>query len=341
MTIELPALEQAEAVARPASSGRLRRWARPALGLLLPVGLALAWEIAVWLGLSNGRLVPPPTQDFRDHRRTGAQRRARASYPGDAEPRARGLRPWRDRRHGARRRLGLLGPGAPAARSHRAGAARDPVDRLGAAVHPVARHFRNLESRADRGRGVFPGLSRRDGRDPVGRSQDRRGRPHLPPVRTGDDPAHPAAGGVAGLCGVAAGRSWAGLDVRGRRRIHGRLRRPRLSPDRRPATRQARANPGGDRDLRHPRQDHRLADRDRFGAAAALAGRDSAAKAERPDAGARYGRKRSIPTASTRWSAFPPRSGSARSSPSSAAPVAESRRCCAPSPASTAPPRAP
>ena len=38
--------------------------ARPALGLLLPVGLALAWEIMVWLGLSNGRLVPPPTNLF-------------------------------------------------------------------------------------------------------------------------------------------------------------------------------------------------------------------------------------------------------------------------------------
>jgi len=32
--------------------------------LLLPVGLALVWEIAVWLGLSNGRLVPPPTKIF-------------------------------------------------------------------------------------------------------------------------------------------------------------------------------------------------------------------------------------------------------------------------------------
>ena len=47
--------------------------------------------------------------------------------------------------------------------------------------------------------------------------------------------------------------------------------------------------------------------------------------------------ERSIPTASTRWSAFPPKSGWARSSPSSAAPAAASRRCCAPSPASTAP----
>jgi sulfonate transport system permease protein len=64
MTIELPALQQADATANPAPSGRLRRFARPALGLLLPVGLALAWEIIVWLGLSSGRLVPPPSKLF-------------------------------------------------------------------------------------------------------------------------------------------------------------------------------------------------------------------------------------------------------------------------------------
>jgi sulfonate transport system permease protein len=51
-------------MASPAPSRRLRRYARPVLGLLLPVGLALAWEIIVWLGLSNGRLVPPPTKLF-------------------------------------------------------------------------------------------------------------------------------------------------------------------------------------------------------------------------------------------------------------------------------------
>jgi sulfonate transport system permease protein len=64
MTIELPALERTDATADPAPSGRLRRYARPALGLLLPVGLALTWEIIVWLGLSNGRLVPPPSKLF-------------------------------------------------------------------------------------------------------------------------------------------------------------------------------------------------------------------------------------------------------------------------------------
>ena len=274
MTLDTIACPEAPTpIARPAPSGRLRRYARPALGLLLPVGLALAWEIVGRAGLVQWPTGAAAVKTVRDHRRTGQERRADRHIVATLTRVVRRLRPWRGRGHAARRRLRLLGAGAAAARSHRAGVARDPVDRLGAAVHPVARHFRNLENRADRGRGVFPGLSRRDGRDPVGRPQDRRGRPHLPALRPGDDPAHPAARGAAGLCRLAARRARAGLDVRGRRRIHGRLRRARLSPDRRPATRQARADPGGDRDLCDPRQDHRLADRDRHRAAAALAGR--------------------------------------------------------------------
>ncbi len=50
-----------EARTEPAPPRRLARWLRPALGLILPLGLALGWEIAVRLGLSNGRLVPPPS----------------------------------------------------------------------------------------------------------------------------------------------------------------------------------------------------------------------------------------------------------------------------------------
>ena len=53
---------------------RSNRWARPALGLLLPVGLAILWEIAVRLGLSDGRLVPPPStiyETLADLARTG------------------------------------------------------------------------------------------------------------------------------------------------------------------------------------------------------------------------------------------------------------------------------
>jgi sulfonate transport system permease protein len=64
MTVELPTLERTDVTAGPEPSGRLRRWARPALGLLLPVGLALGWEVIVWLGWSNGRLVPPPSKLF-------------------------------------------------------------------------------------------------------------------------------------------------------------------------------------------------------------------------------------------------------------------------------------
>jgi sulfonate transport system permease protein len=60
------------------SGARLARYVRPALGLALPVGLALAWEIAVRLGLSDGRLVPPPSrilQEFVELWRAGELQR--------------------------------------------------------------------------------------------------------------------------------------------------------------------------------------------------------------------------------------------------------------------------
>jgi sulfonate transport system permease protein len=41
--------------------GVLARWSRPAIGILLPLALAVGWEMAVRAGLSNGRLVPPPS----------------------------------------------------------------------------------------------------------------------------------------------------------------------------------------------------------------------------------------------------------------------------------------
>jgi sulfonate transport system permease protein len=64
MTTELDAIERTEAIAPQAQPMRLSRFARPALGLLLPVSAALAWELIVWLGYSNGRLVPPPSKVF-------------------------------------------------------------------------------------------------------------------------------------------------------------------------------------------------------------------------------------------------------------------------------------
>jgi sulfonate transport system permease protein len=53
------------ATARPPRPTRFRvPGAGLALGLLLPLGLALAWELAVRAGLSDGRLVPPPSRVF-------------------------------------------------------------------------------------------------------------------------------------------------------------------------------------------------------------------------------------------------------------------------------------
>jgi sulfonate transport system permease protein len=64
MTVELPAGQQMEAGAQLTRPARLRRYLRPMLGLLLPLALAAGWELIVWLGFSNGRLVPPPSKVF-------------------------------------------------------------------------------------------------------------------------------------------------------------------------------------------------------------------------------------------------------------------------------------
>jgi sulfonate transport system permease protein len=63
MSVELP-LQQTSVDVPRAPSARLSGFARPVLGLLLPIGLAMLWELIVWLGLSNGRLVPPPSRVF-------------------------------------------------------------------------------------------------------------------------------------------------------------------------------------------------------------------------------------------------------------------------------------
>ncbi|HEX2215990.1 MAG TPA: ABC transporter permease [Xanthobacteraceae bacterium] len=53
-----------ERTAGPRTNRGWTRFARPALGLLLPVGAALIWEAVVALGWSDGRLVPPPSVIF-------------------------------------------------------------------------------------------------------------------------------------------------------------------------------------------------------------------------------------------------------------------------------------
>ena len=44
----------------------LARYARPALGIVLPLTLAVGWELAVRAGISNGRLVPPPSRIYEE-----------------------------------------------------------------------------------------------------------------------------------------------------------------------------------------------------------------------------------------------------------------------------------
>src|SRR3974377_1010995 len=71
------AAEGTPAQERSAASRRAR-YIRPALGLIVPVTLALAWETLVRLGWGSGRLAPPPSvifQTFVDLARTGELQR--------------------------------------------------------------------------------------------------------------------------------------------------------------------------------------------------------------------------------------------------------------------------
>jgi sulfonate transport system permease protein len=53
------------ATAKPvARKSDLARFARPMLGLLVPLVLAGGWELTVYFGFSNGRLVPPPSRIY-------------------------------------------------------------------------------------------------------------------------------------------------------------------------------------------------------------------------------------------------------------------------------------
>jgi len=67
------AIEEAPAEQKTPRSA-LVRYARPALGIVLPLILAVGWELAVRAGLSDGRLLPPPSriyQEFAELARTG------------------------------------------------------------------------------------------------------------------------------------------------------------------------------------------------------------------------------------------------------------------------------
>lgn len=65
MISDAPVLQQSSEPAETAAApSRIVRYARPVLGVLLPLTLALGWELVVWVGWSNGRLVPPPSRVF-------------------------------------------------------------------------------------------------------------------------------------------------------------------------------------------------------------------------------------------------------------------------------------
>lgn len=64
MTAVEMTLVQAPATELPAPRRRSRHFTSVLLGLALPVGLGAAWELAVRLGWSDGRLVPPPSVIF-------------------------------------------------------------------------------------------------------------------------------------------------------------------------------------------------------------------------------------------------------------------------------------
>jgi sulfonate transport system permease protein len=74
MTVSAEQTRTTETAGPRRSSWDPARLAGPLLGLALPVGLALLWEIAVRMGLSDGRLVPPPSrvyEQFAELARTG------------------------------------------------------------------------------------------------------------------------------------------------------------------------------------------------------------------------------------------------------------------------------
>jgi sulfonate transport system permease protein len=78
MTVAAEGPSNAAAPAQPAASHRWSRWVRPALGLVLPVTLAVVWEFVVRMGWATGRLAPPPSvifATFVDLARTGELQR--------------------------------------------------------------------------------------------------------------------------------------------------------------------------------------------------------------------------------------------------------------------------
>jgi sulfonate transport system permease protein len=78
MTVAVEGTSNSAVPAGSAVSNRWTRLARPALGFVLPVMLAVVWEIVVRMGWATGRLAPPPSvifATFVDLARTGELQR--------------------------------------------------------------------------------------------------------------------------------------------------------------------------------------------------------------------------------------------------------------------------
>ncbi len=200
--------EPGTAEAKPRRSG-LSRFTRLGLGLVLPVVLAVLWEIIVHFKLASGRLVPPPSvifATFLELWRAGELQRhilvtTQRVAAGFAIGVVTGTLIGAIAGYSALTRR-MLDPTLQALRSI-------PSIAWVPLVHPVVRHLRRLQDHADRGRRVLSGLSRRDGRDHVGRSQAGRSRPRLPAVACCDGAPHFVAGGAAALRDRDPLRPWA------------------------------------------------------------------------------------------------------------------------------------
>ena len=78
MTIAAQSAADEDTPAQRTAGERWTRLARPALGLVVPLTLAVAWEIIVRMGWASGRLAPPPSvifATFVDLARTGELQR--------------------------------------------------------------------------------------------------------------------------------------------------------------------------------------------------------------------------------------------------------------------------
>jgi hypothetical protein len=191
------------------------RFLWPVLGLVVPLGLAAVWEFTVRMGLSSGRLVPPPSvifSTFADLAATGElQRHSIVTLMRVAAGFAFGV---------------LFGTIAGAITGYSAHMSRliDPSLQGLRAIPSIAWvplfilwfGIFKLQDHSNRGRRVLPCLSGRDGCRTLGRSQNRRSRSRLSSVGTGDGLAHPSPGRHARLYNFIAAGPRPRLDVRGR-----------------------------------------------------------------------------------------------------------------------------